>query len=201
MFGKVLKINHKVLVIGSIYDRLDKLEKILELCKIYKLIILNGNLCYPFTNIVDIENRIKYITNILPSHKVIYNIGNYDLLSSIQCPTSTILSNWITVNPNVVILEFYNQTTTIITNGGITPHMTKNDLISGVETTFVSNIEGQPWHNKYYGQYGYIISNNPLSLFKPKFYPFSLQMGSLYCQNMIYGQEVDMTGLKNTILL
>lgn len=90
----------------------------------------------------------------------------------------------------------------IVTGGGILPSMNRDVLIDNLETSFVSNIDQVPWHKKYTGLIGYVISNNPLTSQKPKFYPFSAQIGNVYSEKVqVYAQEAEVYGLKRTILL
>jgi predicted phosphodiesterase len=189
--------SHKILVVGPIYDKLDKLERVEKLSSFYDLVILNGNICYPFDGA---EERIKYLSNYL-SGKIIYNAGNYDL-QLMQQTTSEKIKEWINNKPNVILIGFKNQTSIIITSGGLSPQMTKKDLYNNLETSFISNIDNKPWHVLYGGGYGYVISNNPLSLAAPHFYNYSAQIGNSYGpENQVYAQEIDQYGLKDTILL
>lgn len=194
------KIDYNILVVGPIYDDIGKIEKIINLISNYELIIINGGLCHP--KIKNIEKNFEFnMKNIFSSNKIIYNLGADDLIFGCANKKHQI-TKWINNQPNVIFLEFNNQTNIIITNGGLTTLMKKNDLMNNIETTFVSNIDNVPWHKKYNGMYGYVISNNPLTLEKPSFYPYSLQMGNKYeCNYQTYAQEVESKGLKHTILL
>jgi hypothetical protein len=190
-------IDYNLLIIGPIYSQLDKIVKINELASQYRVVIVNSGLCYP--EIDDIENNVEIFKSSIVSN-VIYNLGSDDLKYCASHNNSS--SRWLTKQPNAVFLEFKNQTTTIIVNGGVTPQMKKNNLIDNIEISFVSKIDHQPWHDKYYGGYGYIISNNPLTTIEPKFYPYSMQIGNKYeLQHKIYAQEVSSRGLKKTFML
>jgi len=196
------KFEGKILVISPFYDKIEKIERIVDLAKNYNLTVINGGAFYPYADLNAVEKRFEYLqNNLFNNSKIIYNTGQYDLLFAKQYPDHAI-SKWIHSKSNVIILNFKNQSTTIITGGGMTPKMNKASLIDNLETSFVSNIDGIPWHNKYYGKYGYIISNNPLTLDEPKLYPFSMQMGNKYEDNFqVYAQEVTSLGLKKTILI
>lgn len=195
--------NNKALVVGPIYNKLDKLKNALDLSKNYDLTIFNGNLCYPFDDLVEVQSRIDILDPFIKSNKVLYNLGNYDfklinLLSEKQCT----IKDWLIDKPNVIIIDFVNQSSIIITCGGVLPKNTKSDLNDNLETSFISNINNTPWHNFYGGGYGYIISNNPLTDKHPSFYNYSAQIGNVhseFCQ--VYAQEIDQFGLKRTILL
>jgi len=112
------------------------------------------------------------------------------------------IHKWLSTKSNIVMINFTNQSSLIITGGGIVPNMTKSDLHNNIETSFVSTINEKPWHQTYGGGYGYIISNNPLTTKEPQFYHYSAQIGNSHNENtQVYAQEVDQFGLKRTILL
>jgi hypothetical protein len=188
MVAKIIKnIKNKVLIVGPIYDKLNKLSNVI--IDNYDLIILNGNVSYPNDNV---ENRINVIEELIKTNKVIYNLGNFDLKNNL---------NWFKNKPNVVIIEFARGTKLIITSGGITPQMKSNKLMNDLETTFVSNIDNKPWHDSYNGSHGYVISNNPLTNKYPQFYNYSAQIGNTYESGKVYAQEADANGLLQTIAL
>lgn len=197
--------NHKILVVGPLYDQIKKLEVIENIADKYDIIIFNGNLCYPNNNLLEIEDRIEKIDKYLKTGKFIYNLGNYDLLLLKQLEIENKqekIENWLKNKPNVVIINFESQSSLIVTCGGILPKMTKADLYNNLETSFISKVNDKIWHYLYGGSYGYIISNNPLTDNYPSFYNYSAQIGNKYSENVkVYAQEVDQYGLKKTILL
>ena len=193
------KINSNILVTGPLYNKKEKIEKILQLSIKYDYVIINGNLCYHEIENLE-ENFLLMKQNLFSKEKIIYNISSDDLIFTINNKKHYI-TNWINNQPNIIFLEFKNQTNTIITNGGLLHSMRRSDLINNIETTFISNINGLPWHKKYNGNFGYVISNNPLTCKYPQFFPYSLQMGNKFECDKIYAQEVGPKGLKQTILL
>lgn len=201
MAARIFKnINYKVLVIGAMYGKLEKLDKIAELSKQYNLIIINGNICYPISDLSKLELIVSKFNELLKTNNNIhYNLGNYDLVCEARYPDSN-LNYWLSGRPNVTFLEFKNQTTTIVTCGGVLPSFNKNDLLDNLETSFISTIDNCPWQEKYNGNYGYIISNNPIKNEFPEFYSFSMRMGNAP-DGQIYAQEIAPTGLKNTFLI
>jgi hypothetical protein len=206
MTARILKkISNKILVISPIYDKLEKLERVKKFIPFYEYIIFNGSLCFPYDNLNLVEQRIEKMDTFLQNYKVIYNLSHHDLLLSKYLYENSIgsnIQNWLMDKPNVIIIEFKNQTTTIVTGGGVIPSMDRKSLTNNLETSFVSNIEGVPWHQKYNGLYGYIISNNPLTFQKPQFHRYSAQIGNDYGpETEVYAQEVSPFGLKRTILL
>lgn len=195
------KFEGKILIIGPIYDKISILPQIEKISSNYNLIILNGNICYPFDDLIFVKQRIDLVSQL---NKVMYNLGDHDLqlLKILRNQNNHFdIQNWINQQPNMIIIEFKNQSNFIITNGGMIESITYDKLINNLETTFISQIDNKSWHQLYFGQHGYIISNNPLSLQEPQFYPYSMQMGNKYSENnKIYGQELDAYGLKQTIL-
>lgn len=193
--------NHNILVIGSIYDRMDALENAFNLKDNYDLLIINGNVCYP-NNLEDINNRIKTIDKYLKTGKCIYNVGQFDLQFSNKLDDNNEIKKWINNKSNVIIINFINQSSIIILGGGITTETSRNNLYDNLEVSFVSKINNVPWHKLYGGGLGYIISNNPLTNEPPQFYNYSAQIGNYYSNNLnVYAQEINQFGLKKTILL
>jgi hypothetical protein len=202
----VAEIQGKILIIGALYDKVSKLESRPELLKNYQHIVINGNICFPFDDFDLIKDRISKVTNFLATNKVIYNLGSYDLKLLgilLESGEHKDIQNWILTKPNVVRLQFKNQSTIIVVNGGLPKKvLTQRMLEDNLEVSFVSRVDGKPWQNYYAGQLGYIISNYPLTVEKPTFYSYSMQLGTKYNDNMnIYAQEADQYGLKETILL
>jgi hypothetical protein len=197
---------NKVLVIGPIYDKIEKLSNVSNMVSSYDQIIFNGGLCYPYANPLEVKDRLAQMDKLTKTKKVIYNIDAHDLMCAKECYTKkeyTNIVNWIWSKPNVIIINFIKQqTTTIITGGGISLKMNHHSLTDNLETSFISKINGISWHQLYGGMSGYIISNNPLTLKPPQFHRFSAQIGNVYGpETRVYAQELDGLGLKNTILL
>lgn len=205
MTAKIL--NHliqKILVVGPIYDQLEKMVNAEKLFSQYERVIFNGNVCYPDDNMKKVQTRIELI-NIYCQRNSIYNLGNYDLKLLTKLEESDKypkVQKWLKNQNNVVVANYQNHTSYIITCGGITPKMTKEELLTGMETTFVSKVNDAPWHRWYGGGYGYVISNLPLTVNEPQFYNFSCQIGNVYSEKVsVYAQEVGPGGLGATIPL
>lgn len=197
MRARVLSAKNKVLVVGPVYNLVDKIAAVQSIIDSYEYVIFNGNLLYPLDN--GVESRIELINNLLQSGKVIYNVGNYDL----KCLENDKVNYWLKDHSNVIFINYPSQTSFIITCGGVTPNMNREILMNNLETSFVSLLHDRSWHLDYGGGYGYIISNNPLTKKEPEFYNFSAQIGNQYCgdKTNVYAQEIDQYGLKKTILL
>jgi hypothetical protein len=198
-------INEKILIVGSIYDQLDKVEKISTIISNYSTVIFNGNLLYPFSDINQIKNRIQIMNELLKTQKVIYNLGEYDLkLFNIlnKSDKHFDVQKWIMSKPNVIAIDFSNTSSVLVMSGGITPKICNRHMLNdNLEVSFVSYFNDKPWQIYYSGLMGYIISNNPSSN-KPTFYPYAEQIGAKYSDKFnVYAQEIDPSGLKDIITL
>jgi len=196
------KTSEKILIVGPVYDKLDKLQRAAELVDNYDLVIFNGSLCFPFSDIAKVKERITIMDGLLKNEKVIYNISDLDLTCTAQVKDKDI-NKWILSKPNVIIIKYVGQSNIIITSGGI-PSKVKHieNLTNNLETSFVSSIDGKPWHKSYNGMLGYVISNNPLTMKDPELYDYSAQIGNIYNpQTNVYAQEIERDGLKKRILL
>ena len=187
----------KFLVIGPIYNKLDKLSKIDGLLSQYDYIIFNGGLVYPSEDIQQVKEGIQKFTEWSRGKKIVYINGRNDLLL-LEKTDDKDITQWIRNNCNVVIAIFDSRNV-VVTDGGI-PNDIKGmyELMDNLEISFISQINNKPWHDSYNGGLGYVITNNPLTNKPPQYYNYSMQIGNL---NQVYAQEVDEIGLKNCILL
>ena len=189
------KLN-KILVVSPIYNKIDKLEKIISLSNNYDLTILNGNICYPYDETAN--ERIKIIDNLLKEERIIYVVGDMDYKVMLN---NEKVRDWIEDKPNVVKVTFKRGTNILITCGGVLPYMNAENISNNIEVSFVNYINGKPWHLKYGGRLDYVISNNPVSSKDPEFFNYSARIGSEYGENVkIYGQVANGNGLQETIL-
>ena len=206
MVAKIInKFAGKMLVIGPFYDRIEifNLEK--SILARQDLVILNSGICYSGISLKEIKQRIKVIDQFSKGHNCIYVLGKEDLLLMNRIRLSYdnhYVFQWFNSKNNVVIINLLGQSRIIVTNGGVTPKMTLQDLCNNIETSFVSSINGLPWHKWYGGKYGYIISNNPLTQEKPKFWNFSLQLGNILQERaMIYAAQINNYGIERIITI
>lgn len=193
---------HKILVVGPLYDRTEKLAIVEEMLPQYDWTIFNSGLCHPTNDLSQIKQRIDKMKELIATQKVIYLAGRTDYLLLASLTKEPSLEKWLQECRNLAIIEFPNRTV-IITDGGLTSATrTRKDLLDNLENSFVSQIEQKPWHQNYSGNLGYVISNNPLTQLPPQFYKHSMQLGNLYSlETAVYAQEVDEIGLKKTISL
>jgi hypothetical protein len=195
------KMSGKILVVGPIYDKIEKLAVVEKMIPQYNTIIFNGGLCYPSDDLSKVSHRISEIQKLMDHHKVIYLAGRSDYLL-LETLDDVLISNWIRMRPNIALVAFPNRTV-LITDGGL-PSTVKNskDLNNNLEVSFISKIKEKPWHQSYNGGLGYVVSNNPLTSEYPQYYSYSMQLGNSYGpESKVYAQEINEMGLKQTILL
>lgn len=197
-----LKPTQKLLVVGPVYDRLHKLLQVESMFSQYDWIIFNSGLCFPNNDLSEVKKRIEIMDQYLATGKVIYNAGRQDYLLFAKLEESeAILKRWIRSRPNVVLAEYHSRSIFIV-DGGIPEKIVgRSELGDNLEVSFISNIRNKPWHQSYNGRLGYVISNNPLTLGRPQYYNYSMQLGNQCEDGSLYAQEVWERGLKRTILL
>lgn len=194
-YRTISNINGDVLIIGEIYDKIDKINELINKDN-YDVIIINGNVCYPIDDILLIKKRIEIVNNIT-SNKTIYISGKKDF-EAIKSLNDDYISKWILSHPNAVFLQFKNGSKIIVMDGGVTPKMDIKDIQESIEISFVSKIEGIPWHIYYNGRFGYIISNKP-ELNSVKYNGYSAQIGTKYESNKTFAVEANKFGIKKAI--
>ena len=186
----------KILVVGPSYNQLNKIDKLIDK---YDYIILNSGMFHPSMTKEQTEIYFNILKELLLSSKIVYINGRYDYLLSNNTNNINI-KNMILNGYNLAILEFVNRNV-LIMDGGIPINIkTKNELLDNIEISFTTNINNKTWHQSYNGKFGYIISNNPITSSFPRFYNYSMQLGSEYGKT-VYAQEVEEIGLKQTIIL
>ena len=185
----------KALIIGPIYDQINKLEKIKKMSENYDATIINGSVCHILDG--NQKNRIQEFEKIL-NNKIYYLASDLDYISMKK---DSFVETWISNKPNVAKIKFNSGVPVLVMSGGIPSQLGPFGIESNLEISFVSNQGEVAWHHKYNGMAGYVISNNPLSDAPPEFFNYSARMGINYNKNKIYCQEIEEYGLKNTILL
>jgi hypothetical protein len=191
---------HKILVVGPLYSNIEKLSVLTDMMPEYDWIIFNGGLCYPSGDLSQVRDRIARMNKLVEeTGKVIYVTGrsDYILYSNLEEKDKDI-AQWIRTRCNILIADFPGRTV-LVMDGGL-PRGIKGRaaLQDNLEISFVSGIDGKPWHEWYDGRLGYIISNNPMTSKFPQYYNCSMQLGH---SSSLYAQEVGELGLQRTILL
>jgi len=190
----ISNIKGNALIIGAAYDKIDKLNEIINK-EDHEYTIINGNVLYPLANILSMKKRIEDI-NKITSSRVIYVSGRRDF-EAIKSLNDENISKWVLSHPNIVFLRFKNGSKIIVMDGGVTPEMNTKDIQNSLEISFVSKIDSIPWHRYYNGRFGYIISNRPESN-NIKCYGYSAHIGTEYENNKIFTVEVNKFGIKKS---
>src|SRR5271163_997978 len=165
-----------ILVVGTIYNKLNKLDKIESLLPQYDWIVFNDSISFTDNNISSVVSQIKRMDQLLASGKVVYNVGNMDLTLAnkmdIWDPDQLTIAEWIQNKPNVVMIDFDGSFQVVILSGGIPSHIThREQLEDNIEVSFATHP-----HEIYSGGLGYVICNGPLTPWAPKFYRYSVQI-------------------------
>lgn len=191
----------KILVVGPLYDKIEKLSRLDEIASEYDWIIFNGGLCYPSNDIEQVKERIEKMKEFIGKHKAAYVVGRLDYLLLTKTKDKDI-EKWVSESFNIILADFSTRGV-VITDGGIPDSVFKRaDMSNCLEASFLSRVNGKPWHDTYNGRMGYVISNNPLTDKHPKYHRYSMQLGNSYGpENAVYAVEVDEIGLKKTIVL
>jgi hypothetical protein len=197
-------ITGKILIVGSIYDKIEKLNNI-DIDD-YFIVIINGNALYPWHDFDLVKTRIHDIDNLLKTNKIIYNVGNYDLkLGNIlfNQDTDFDVQNWIFTKPHVISITFMNSAKYLVMSGGITSDITSlKQMNDDYEISFISYVNQKPWQTYYNGMLGHIVSNCPHNTTKPTIFPHATQIGTKYSEkNTVFALEISDSGLKNIIEL
>jgi hypothetical protein len=192
---------HKILVVGPLYNNINKLARLEKNASQYDWIIFNGGLCYPPYDIEEIKLRITKMKEFITKYRSLYLVGRFDYLLLTQTQDHE-LEHWITNSFNVALIDFPNRNIVVV-DGGIPNSITKRiELFNNLEVSFTCHINNQPWHQDYNNRVGYVISNNPLTHKPPQYYLHSMQLGNRYnTEANTYAVEVDEIGLKKTITL
>ena len=120
---------------------------------------------------------------------------------------------------------FDNHTKIVVLHGGITPKHSMKDLVHNSEIVYVRNLDednksiplkkinedgkwvwkpkrpGKPWHEKYYGRFGYIVAGHePQYNGEPKFYDYSANIDTgCFETGVLTGVVFDRDGRKDVL--
>jgi hypothetical protein len=178
--------NIRVLVIGTFYDKVSKLEEIKKIRKEADIIILFGN--------NDHEN-INIIRKFVEEVNAYYILGNRDLIfATKQYDQNINVCEWIKKQYVGIRLEFNNNSNFVITYGGLKNYQKIEELNHEFEICFMND---ENIHFQYRGNSGYLISHNPCQE-QIKKYRYSVSLGLTKDCNHISVQEVNKSGLGQT---
>lgn len=202
-----IKINtSKILVVGPIYNQIDKLFQISQLHNIEIPIIFLGDLCYPYDNYSEIPERLSVLKAFMENKKSYYIIGDKDLIYMKKIYNSHAdVYDWFKQQNLAIKFNFLNNSSVMVTHGGILPkHKTLNDLNNDLEICFVKDLPDskENWHTSYDGRFGYIISSHPNSI-TGEFYNYSMSVDTNCYENNnpLIIQEFTDKGVGETFLL
>lgn len=193
----------KLLVVGPIYDQMDKLSKIYKLLPEYDWIIFNGGITCHLANLYGIFETIGMLDrmdSLLSSGKVVYNVDGSDLerasILDIIDPQQLKIGEWIRKKSNVVLADFGGSFQVVVVSGGIPTHITQREqLMDNIEISFAIHP-----HEIYTGGLGYVVCNHPAAYLRPIFFRYSVGIGRAPW-GQLYALELDRNGVQKTILV
>lgn len=157
--------NKSLLVVGPIYNKLDKLFQLQNMIDENKIVVLLGDVCYPYDKYSDVPPRINTIKTFLEGKDGHYILGDKDLIYMQKTfAAHADITDWLSNQPTAVRFVFQNQTSALIVHGGILPrHTTWGEINDDLEISFITNIPSinKPWQKVYNGRFGYVLSSHP----------------------------------------
>lgn len=154
-----------LLIVGPLYNKTNKLSQLEQMIKSNHTVIFMGDTCFPYEKFSEVSSRLNEIKSFMENKNAHYILGDKDLLY-MNKTFSTDAENhkWIISQQVAIRCMFDNQTSVLLTHGGIWPkHTTWDELTRDFEIAFISNLPEvkQPWHKGYNGRFGYVISAHP----------------------------------------
>jgi hypothetical protein len=190
----------KLLVVGPVYNKLNKIDEIEKLIPEHDWTIFNDSITFTNNHIPTLVSQLERMDQLLASGKVIYNAGSIDWTVANQMdilqPDQLKIAQWIQNKPNVVIANFNGSFQLVVVSGGIPADIISHEQLNdNMEVSFVPHP-----HQTYPGGLGYVICNGPLTPWAPKFYRYSMQIGNTI-EGQVYALQIDRNGVKRTILV
>jgi hypothetical protein len=194
------KTVQNVLVVGPIYNKLDKLDELERMLPQFDWIIINDHIASDDYNHHVVETSIKHRDKLLSTGKVVCNIGGEDLLYASKLdvldPLQSKIESWLRCQPNVVLIDFGGSFRCLVMDGGVPPHITNiEQLTDNIEISFAPHP-----HQTYSGGLGYVVCNAPSTRWAPRFYNYSAQIGNVPA-GQVYAFKMDRNGIRRTILV
>lgn len=192
----------RILIIGPIYDRTEKLFALNLLCKPNDILVFLGDVCYPYKNTAEVVKRLNELTTFFEGKKSYYVLGDHDLVFKSQVASSNADAyDWLDYKMLGVRFTFKNNTNLLVIHGGILPkHKKMSDLDDDPEISFVTETgDKKNWHKIYNGRFGYVVSSHPPTKDNQiKTYKYST---SIDTKDVLAVQEFTKTGLGQTFYL
>lgn len=195
--------NKTLMVVGPLYNKLDKLSALENLLDDSKVLVFLGDTCFPYEKHSDIAPRIDKIKSFMESKDAHYILGDKDLIYMEKTFNSTNYNSWLSFQHTAIRFMFDNQVSVMVLHGGILPQHTTWDEVSGdLEIAFISNFKqiNKPWHTSYNGRFGYILSSHPANKNKDiEKYTHSISLDTdAYETDKVAVQEYSKNGLGKT---
>jgi len=164
MIEKTLELgSRELLVVGPIYDKVEKLPLLSKLVQ-DKLVIFLGDACYPYKSIPEAVARLNELRSFIEENKALYLLGDKDLVFMKKiCNSNVDTYDWLSSQRKALRFSFNNGSNVLLIHGGILPrHSTWNQAQTDTESAFVSQNKetGKNWHEEYDGRFGYAISSH-----------------------------------------
>lgn len=156
----------RILVVGPIYDKTEKLFALNTLYQPNDILVLLGDVCYPYKNTSEVTKRLNELTTFFEGKKSYYILGDHDLIFKSQIATSNADAyDWLHYKLLGVRFTYKNNSSLLVIHGGLLPkHKKLDDLNNDPEVSFITEMgDKQNWHKKYDGRFGYAITSHPVS--------------------------------------
>jgi hypothetical protein len=201
--------DERLLIVGPLYDRLEKLTSLKQICQPNDILVFLGDTCYPYKNTTEVVKRLNELTTFFEGKTSYYLLGEKDLLFKSQIKTAhSDAYDWLHYKLLGVRFIYNNQSSVLMIHGGILPkHRKLSDLNNDPEVSFITETgEEINWHKKYDGRFGYVISSHPASKeaegAKVGHYKYSSSLDTLcYESGILAVQEFTCKGLGQTFYL
>lgn len=205
-FKKLIIKNERILVIGPIYNKMEKLLALKTIIKPDDILVFMGNISFPYKIGSEVTKRINQLDAFCDDKKAYYIVGDLDLIfKSKNAGSNPDVCGWLQYKSLGLKFSFENNTNIIVINGSILPEYKKiENLNNNLEISFYKiDDEGKHWHDTYDGRFGFVVSNYPYSLNnKIKIYNHSVSLNTRCNEtNILAVQEITNKGLGQTFYL
>lgn len=156
----------RILAIGPLYNRMEKLFPLKLMCQPNDILIFLGDSCYPYQDTAEVVKRLNELSTFFEGKKSYYILGDHDLVFKSKVATSnTDAYDWLHYKLLGVRFTYKNSSSVLLLHGGVLPtHAKMADLHNDLEISFVTETKDKKnWHKSYDGRFGYVISAHPSS--------------------------------------
>lgn len=153
-----------LLVVGPLYNKMDKLFALTPLIKEDSIVVFLGDIAYPFNKFSDVPPRIETIKTFMEGKDCHYVLGDKDLIYMQKTFSSSADTHeWLSKQSTAIRFMFDNGTSVLAVHGGILPrHTTWGEVNSDLEISFITEVTSikKSWHKLYNGRFGYVVSSH-----------------------------------------